>query len=370
MERAFSRVERPSPAAVPAFTAVQASLDPTVGRLAAFAYVESSPPQLLVAFHHLAVDGVSIQILLEDLRALLLQLKAGEEPALGVKTASVREVAQALELRAQTVGVLDQLDFWALNTSLPIPHVPLRSDAAARDCVTDEVCISVRLSAAETDRLLRGPAAEGLNSEDILIAALTLALGDWTGESVLYVQMEGHGRDAVDSELDIARTVGWLTSHYPVWFDLTSIPIEEAPKAIHAQRLEIPDRGTGFGLLRYLGSSETCAQLASGLRPEVSFNFLGQIAPPPPGAFSVLSWEPDRPCRGLERKPAAVRTCIIAIEAMISNNCLVADWKFNPARTHVGDVEKATDLFKKLIVDMTSKSMQTSGSISAKRGER
>lgn len=346
----------------PVFTTIQASLDPAVGRLTAFAYAEGAPSQLLIAFHHLAVDGVSMQILLEDLRAVLLQMKAGEEPSLGLKSASVRQVAQALQLRAQTAGLLNQLDYWVLNTSLPPLSLPVRADAAPSDLVADEACFTVTLTAAQTDRLLRRPSADGVVAQDILIAALTMALGALTGEPMVYLQMEGHGREAVDSELDLARTVGWLTSHYPAWFDLSATPLEGAARSIHRQRADIPDGGAGYGLLRYLGSPETGAQLMSGVRPEVAFNFLGQIATPPPGAFSVLSWEPDRPCRGVERMPAAARTYKLAIEAMISNNSLIVDWKFNPSRLHFADIEKGASLFETFLAQLISPPIQNSAS--------
>lgn len=346
----------------PVFTTIQASLDPAAGRLAAFAYAEGVPSQLLIAFHHIAVDGVSMQILLEDLRSVLLQMKAGEDPSLGLKSASVRQVAHALQLRAQTAGLLDQVDYWVLNTSLPPPSLPVCADDSAIDLVADEACFTVTLTAAQTDRLLRRPSADGVVAQDILIAALTLALGALTGERMVYLQMEGHGREVVDSEFDLARTVGWLTSHYPAWFDLSATTLEDAAREIHRQRTDIPDRGAGYGLLRYLGSPQTGAQLMSGLQPEVAFNFLGQIAPPPPGAFSLLSWEPDRPCRGVERMPAAVRTHALAIEAMISNHCLVVDWKFNPARLHFGDIQKAAALFESFVAELTSPTKQKSAS--------
>jgi non-ribosomal peptide synthase protein (TIGR01720 family) len=138
--------------------------------------------------------------------------------------------------------------------------------------------------------------------------------------------------------------------------------LEDAARSIHRQRADIPDGGAGYGLLRYLGSPETGAQLMSDLRPEVAFNFLGQIAPPPPGAFSVLSWEPDRPCRGVERMPAAARKHKLAIEAMISNHCLIVDWKFNPARLHFADIEKAAALFETFVAQLISPPKQNSAS--------
>ena len=166
-----------------------------------------------------------MQILLEDLRAVLLQMKAGEEPSLGLKTASVRQVAQELQLRAQTAGLLDQLDYWVLNTSLPPPSLPVRADAAPSDRVADEACFTVTLTAAQTDRLLRRPSADGVVAQDILIAALTMALGAGT---VTPLQMASaysvfaNGGYRVNPALItritdsiVGRTDTWSARHFP-----------------------------------------------------------------------------------------------------------------------------------------------------------
>ena len=51
---------------------------------------------------------------------------------------------------------------------------------------------------------------------DVLLAALGRACGEWSrGEHVL-VDLEGHGREEVFPGLDTLRTVGWFTTIYPV----------------------------------------------------------------------------------------------------------------------------------------------------------
>ncbi|MCK0093932.1 condensation domain-containing protein, partial [Rhodococcus sp. F64268] len=77
------------------------------------------------------------------------------------------------------------------------------------------------------------------------------------------VKFEGHGREeAVVPGADLSRTVGWFTSAYPVRVDLSGVDVDDAfaggvsvgaaVKAVKEQLLAIPDRGMGYGLLRYL----------------------------------------------------------------------------------------------------------------------
>ena len=54
------------------------------------------PARLLLAIHHLAVDGVSWRILLEDLERSYQQERAGEPGKLPLKTTSVKEWAERL----------------------------------------------------------------------------------------------------------------------------------------------------------------------------------------------------------------------------------------------------------------------------------
>ncbi|MDR3202906.1 MAG: amino acid adenylation domain-containing protein, partial [Bifidobacteriaceae bacterium] len=73
-------------------TAVQAGFDPEAGALArAVLFRTDAADHLLLAAHHLVVDAVSWQIMLEDLGAAYAQARAGRETALPARTASYRD---------------------------------------------------------------------------------------------------------------------------------------------------------------------------------------------------------------------------------------------------------------------------------------
>ncbi|WP_265184966.1 condensation domain-containing protein, partial [Bacillus gaemokensis] len=71
-------------------------------------------------------------------------------------------------------------------------------------------------------------------------------------------------------------TVGWFTSQYPV-----VLPIEAASDISHQIKnikeglRQIPNKGIGYGLLKYL--SENQEKQTFTLNPEISFNYLGQF---------------------------------------------------------------------------------------------
>jgi non-ribosomal peptide synthase protein (TIGR01720 family) len=285
-------------------------------------WLEGTPARLLIVLHHWLVDAVSCAILLEDLARLLRDLAAD----LGPKTLSLRQWAEALTARAAGTAVLDQAEFWTLCTELPPPSLPLRRDGGAPGLQGAEASAAFTLSERETRDLLNGPAIlAGLEVEDILLAGLTLALGELTGEPLLFVELEGHGRTPPAGVPDPSRTVGWFTARYPAWFDLTGVEEAQAAAAVRDQRLSLPNRGLDYGLLRWLGPEAVRERLARGYAPVVSLNYLGQIPGVPDAPFRLASWRPGCPLRGTERTADLPRPHLIAVEAMLLDGQLRLD---------------------------------------------
>ena len=95
---------------------------------------------------------------------------------------------------------------------------------------------------------------------DVLLTALTQAWARRTGSPVLLVDLEGHGREELADDVDVSRTVGWFTTHYPVLLNLKDpAQLKESLLAIKEQLRRIPQRGLGYGLLRYLTNSDEVA---------------------------------------------------------------------------------------------------------------
>ncbi|MFD2875845.1 condensation domain-containing protein [Paenibacillus rhizoplanae] len=111
---------------------------------------------------------------------------------------------------------------------------------------------------------------------DVLLAALGLAMQEWTGHEKLAIHLEGHGREEVLDNVDVTRTVGWFTSIYPVVFELKKAEgIANWVKSFKEKLRGIPNKGVGYGALKYLTPAENSG-IGSGMAPEISFNYLGQ----------------------------------------------------------------------------------------------
>ena len=92
----------------------------------------------------------------------------------------------------------------------------------------------------------------------------------------MLVQLEGHGREDLGGGLDLSRSVGWFTSLFPLRL-APAADLGASIKAIKEQLRGVPDKGVGYGLLRYLAGAESAQALAALPQPRITFNYLGQF---------------------------------------------------------------------------------------------
>jgi len=260
----------------------QASIDLTQGPLlrAVVFQLGDQEWRLLIVIHHLAVDGVSWRILLEDLHSAYDALRNGKPVRLVPKTTSWPEWGERLSEYAKCSELQNEAGYWL--TTACAPHIRLPADSRPDPSDnTRAACASaaVTLTPEETAQLLREvPRAWRTQINDVLLTALVAAFRRWTGENTLLIDLESHGRDALPAGPDVSRTVGWFTSAFPVRLTLADgRDVGRALGDIKEQLRRVPRNGAGYGVLRYLGSVELAAQLASAPIPEVSFNYLGQF---------------------------------------------------------------------------------------------
>jgi amino acid adenylation domain-containing protein/non-ribosomal peptide synthase protein (TIGR01720 family) len=241
------------------------------------------PDRLLIVVHHLAVDGVSWRPLLEDLEMAYQQLKSGDSLLLPGKTASYKNWAEHLKNYAGEKSVREELPFWlqATDGSLGASTSKLIGADAPVMLNTEgsSKIVKAQLTTEETLTLLqRIPAAYNTRINDVLLTAFARAWSMCGGSRVLFTNLEGHGRESLFEDMDLSRTVGWFTSIFPVRIEIPESAGEwqpgEALKSVKEQLLQIPQRGIGYGILRYLGDEPS---LQAAPEPPVLFNYLGQF---------------------------------------------------------------------------------------------
>jgi aryl carrier-like protein len=225
-------------------------------RLALFDGAATTPSYLLIVVHHLAVDTISWSVLLEDLETAYHQLSNEEEVSLPRKTTSFKSWTTQLAQFAQSSAVEPEIDYWTSRAAVPVTKLPV--DHAGANTVASRRTVSVSLTPAETRSVLQDlPAKHRTQINEVMLAAIARSFTLWTGTPSLLIDLEGHGREQIIEGIDLARTVGWFTSIFPVLLDLgkASKPLE-ALRAVKEQLRAVPNRGIGYGLLRYLSGRE------------------------------------------------------------------------------------------------------------------
>jgi non-ribosomal peptide synthase protein (TIGR01720 family) len=290
------------------------------------------PDKLLIVIHHLAVDGVSWRILMEDFQALYQQILMGETPVLPPKTTSFKDWANFLQTHALSPEIQEEKGFWMEMLADVDGQLP-NDYSTGSNLEKDAASLTVSLTAAETEDLLREvPRAYHTEINDVLLTALGMALQEWAQTSKVLVELETHGREDISEQLDVSRTVGWFTAQYPLSLELTPGAYGKNLVAVKQRLRDVPRHGIGYGLLRYLSDDlhtrETFRRFA---RADVVFNYLGQM-----NAGEVeenLGFGMAKESRGAERSPIAPRSHLIDISAMVSGGQFHAEWTFS-AKVH------------------------------------
>ncbi|ATA28872.1 non-ribosomal peptide synthetase 2 [Mycobacterium lepraemurium] len=240
----------------------------------------SETSQLALIIHHLAVDGVSWRMLIEDLNIAWAQHHSGQPVALPAGGTSFACWSSLLEDHARRPEVVECAEDWRqVATPAVLPA------AQPGDTYATAGQLSASLD-VEATRLLLGevPAAFHAGVQDILLIAFAMAWTQVVGAGTpIGIDVEGHGRhEEIASGVDLSRTVGWFTAKYPVALRLGGLSwgqvvggdeaLGAAVKAAKEQLRALPD-GLTYGLLRYLNPDVDLG----GSDPVIGFNYLGRL---------------------------------------------------------------------------------------------
>ncbi|MCF3987087.1 non-ribosomal peptide synthase/polyketide synthase [Pseudomonas aeruginosa] len=325
---------------------VQRSLDLADGPLlrALLATFDDGSQRLLLVIHHLVVDGVSWRILFEDLQTAYRQLLAGQAVELPAKTSAFRDWAERLQAFAGDGGLDGELAYWQgqlQGASSDLPCLDPLGDQSNRHARS----VSCGLDAEATRQLLQeAPAAYRTQVNDLLLTALARVVCRWTGQVDALIQLEGHGREELFAEIDLTRTVGWFTSLFPL--RLTPAEgIAASIKGIKEQLRAVPNKGIGFGALRYLGSAASQAALAGLPMPRITFNYLGQFD----GSFAMdegALFVPAGERAGDDQSPDAPLANWLALNGRIYGGELRIDWSFSGERFETISIQRLADAYR------------------------
>ncbi|MGD2085545.1 MAG: amino acid adenylation domain-containing protein [Candidatus Aminicenantes bacterium] len=307
--------------------------------------------RLLIVIHHLVMDGVSWRILFEDIEHLYQRYKNGQSLDLPLKTDSFKLWSERLSEYANNKTFLKEKAYWTQFASLQIPGIKKDFPGITNE-VKDSQSISFSLNEEETRQLLTGVnKAFGTEINDILITALGLGLREAFGHEKTVIALEGHGREEILENMDINRTIGWFTSVYPVLLDVSyRDDLARQIKEIKESLNRVPNKGFGFGILKYLTAEANKKDIDIKLKPRISFNYLGQFdADVQQKSFKMAS-EPV----GNLHSPRAQRDYELDVTGITANKRLIMSITYNQNQFKAETVQQLMDHFKSALLQLVT----------------
>ncbi|MEQ5836822.1 amino acid adenylation domain-containing protein [Marinobacter sp. NFXS9] len=307
---------------------------------------------LMLTAHHLVVDGVSWRVLLDDLEMAYGQHQQGQSVDLAAETTGLHDWAAYLD---QTLadGRLDgELQYWQTFTVDEAAMPCARPDGSAR--VANAGHLDIMLDASQTRALLNDvPGAFRTRINDALLAALATALEQWTGRARHVVMLEGHGRRGPEDAPDVSRTVGWLTSLYPVALESGADALATLKQTKETLRA-VPGDGLGYGVLKELQGADLPSLTGTGL----TFNYLGQLESP---AESGLALD-DGPVGDLRDSEGPMANALV-VDGLVRDGQLRLHWTYSESRFDRPQVDALAEAYRQALTSLIERCREHAGGL-------
>lgn len=236
---------------------------------------------LMMSLHHMLVDDLSIQIMVNDFFSLYGQLMQGETPRLPEKTMSLQEFAMEQDQYAQSDAIQEEFKFMK---ALPWEnHKPMRIDypeGLAQNTNASGEVLAFRMDQKSTEALKQKALDQQKTSmRKVVMTGLARAFARWNENDQVLLNIQGHGREKSFKHLDVGRTVGYFTEMNAMLFRVDQEqPFTEAISTIDGQFVEFQEKMRNDGLLRYVTRDpETRTAMDTIPEPEVGVNFLPEL---------------------------------------------------------------------------------------------
>lgn len=223
---------------------------------------------LLLSLHHLIVDAVSLRILVEDLQKAYHAAIHDVTIVLPKKTLSFKDWSYYLQEISKQPQLIEEISYWnkieqkVINTKLPVKQT---GEKASEEVLTFDPEWTKKL-------IYQTRGAYQSEVQDLLLIALFKSLYEVTGNPEVSVNLEGHGREPLDTNIMLDRTMGWFTSMFPVAFtwqiNNTFTNIRHCIEMLR----NIPHAGIGYGVLQSIAHEELSGELS-----DITFNYLGEM---------------------------------------------------------------------------------------------
>lgn len=299
---------------------------------------------LLIVIHHMVVDGISWRVLLEDIQSLYQQVKNIENLVLPLKTDSFKLWTKKLSDYVRCAQYAVGKSYWENFETGDQVKIP-RDYPGGNNFQKNSKVKTFQLESTYTSKLLTSAHKSfGTQINDLLLSALLMGINKQYGHSSVILNLEGHGREAISTEVNVSRTVGWFTSIYPVVLKMGTGNISTTIKKVKEMLRSIPNRGIDYLVGKYYDLDFNSNIDA----PQIKFNFLGQFDSDLKGKDFKISLED----RGKEVSAKHYRKVDWDLWGLTVSGKLEMNFSYSSEQYQESTIDSFIDHYKKSLVEI------------------
>ena len=298
---------------------------------------------------------------------------------LGSKTHSLQYWSERLEAYSATEACLSTLPYW--QKTVQSPSINLLERSSILTCTSgfetstntaelstqtftqsDRQVEQICLSAVRTEQLLQGiHDCYHTQINDILLAALLLAVGEWAAVDAemskqgLRLDLEGHGREPLFEDVDLTQTLGWFTSVFPLHlpfsllsdfeYDHEQLVLEACIKEVKELLRAIPNKGMDYGILQRYQQ----ARLPQTGSSQLVFNYLGVFEK----GFAGDS--------GQALAPTLLREHALGFNSYVVDGQWTLNIDYHPQQFAAGDIKELASSYQQALEKVLDHCLQAAG---------
>lgn len=288
--------------------------------------------RLLLVLHRMICDDDSRHIFLDRLMAHYEAIANHKTLPNNDKPITMKRQLDRLRSILTAEFITGELQYWKKMRETSFPKFG-RPEEEPIDTYATVDKVFINLNPAETQYLMDSVAGNEMN--EIILAALTLAVSKWTAQSQVFLEIEANIRQNPLLRLDLSNTIAPATTRYPVKFEIaqTNDPIEQM-EDIRQQFRAVPHAGFGYELLKYFADAQTRMLLKKIPRPQIAYQFIEL-------SKQATRWKTAPEATGSEFDPHNHFSPPIVVSGSVSRGMLDFHLSYPRGRfnqSHIGDL--------------------------------